>query len=297
MNNKDILERFIFANTAVRGEIVHLDQSFQTIMNQHKYPPVIRKLLGEALAATCLLFATIKFDGRLSVQFQGKGKLKLLLAQCDQDFHLRGLARFDNDLSEADLESAIGDGILTITMEPSSGGQRYQGIVAWQGGSLAHAIEGYFRDSEQLPTRIWFAVNETGVAGLLLQALPEAGLDKSSKVTGDLDWENLVHLTSTITNDELLNLPTPTLLHRLYFEEDIQLFPSVPVTFRCRCSVERSENAIRILGREEVEEELREKQKIVVTCEFCNREYEFDRVDIEKIFKKGDNPPTSTQIH
>lgn len=298
MNDKDILERFLFENASVRGERVHLDNAFKTIVEQHNYPPLIRKLLGEALAAACLLTAIIKFEGRLSVQFQGKGKLKLLLAQCDQDFHIRGLARWDETIEESELLNALQQGVLTIMMDPAvASGQRYQGIVAWQGASIAHSIEGYFRDSEQLPTRIWLAVNETSVSGLLLQVLPAEGTDNFAKVTGDLDWEHLVHLTATITPDELLTLPTQTLLHRLYFEEDLQLFPSVPVTFRCRCSVERSENAILFLGREEVEQELQEKQKIVVTCDFCNKEYVFDRVDIEKIFKKGDNPPTSTQVH
>jgi molecular chaperone Hsp33 len=296
MNNKDILQKFLFENAAVRGERVHLDHSFRTIMAQHNYPPVIQHILGEALAVACLLSATIKFKGRLSVQFQGKGKLSLLLAQCDQEFHLRGVARWDGLLSEDELLPALQQGVLSIMMDPVEGGQRYQGIVAWEGKSLAQSVEAYFRNSEQLPTRLWLAVGEESVAGLLLQVLPENTVNQMDAVTDNSTWEHLTILTDTITSDELLTLSSETLLHRLYSQEDVRLFEAEPVTFRCNCSIERSENAIRFLGRDEVEEELIEKQKLVVTCDFCSKEYTFDRVDVERIFKQGGQPPSSTQV-
>lgn len=293
MKDNDILQRFIFEDIPVRGELVHLNESYQTILQQHSYTPLIRQLLGEALAVACLLIAVTKLKGRLTVQFKGKGKLKLLLVQCDHHFNLRGLIQSEGDLTQAELLEAQSRGVLAIMMDPEmTNAKRYQGIVEWEGQTLTQAIEGYFRQSEQLPTRLWLAVNENSAAGLLLQVLP-----KEKPELYDNEWEHLIHLTETITADELLQLDNDMLLHRLYSEENVRLFSQTPVAFRCTCSVQRSENAILLLGQEEAEQELKEKQKLVVTCEFCNKGYIFDRVDVASLFKKRGQPPASTQMH
>jgi molecular chaperone Hsp33 len=186
-------------------------------------------------------------------------------------------------------------GILVIMMDPDSSTKRYQGIVSFKGDSLAQSIEGYFKDSEQLLTRIWLAVDKTRAAGLLLQAMPREGENNLASITSE--WEHLVVLTETLKPEELLNLENETLLHRLYFEEDIRMFPPSEIMFKCTCSAERGENAILMLGREEAEQELASKQVIVVKCDFCNHEYVFDKVDVAKIFHRGGLPPSSTQIH
>jgi len=294
MNNNDSIYRFIFENHSVRGQWVRLNQSYSTIVNQHQYPPLIKKLLGEMLVVVTMLSAIVKFKGRLTVQFQGKSKLKLLLAQCDQDFHLRGLAQWLSEIREEELGALFKEGLMVITIDPDKGGNRYQGMVAWEGNSIAQSIEGYFRTSEQIPTRLWIEVNETSATGLLLQVMPK-GMSKSNY--DDNGWEHLIHLTDTITPHELATLDPVTLLRRLYVQEEVRIFQPEPVLFRCNCSVTRSENALLILGREEVEQELKDKQKIVVTCDFCSKEYSFDRVDVAQIFSKGDKPPSSTQVH
>lgn len=291
MNESDILQRFLFDTASVRGEIVRLKKSYQDIIDRHGYPPIIRQLLGEALVAVTLLTSIIKFEGRVTVQFQGNDKLKLLFAQCTQSFHLRGLVQWEGEINESDIATAGEQGTLAIMMEPDAiGAQRYQGIVVWQGQSLAKSLEIYFRDSEQLPTRLWIGVNETEAAGLLLQVLPKEDPESHKD-----DWETLTHLTDTLKPSELLAWDNQTLLHRLYAEEDIRLFETIPVKFRCTCSRERSENALLLLGQEEIEQELEGKQLIVVTCEFCNKEFSFDHVDIVNLFQKKGG--TSTQIH
>lgn len=297
MNDKDILQRFIFENASVRGEIVRLEESFKTIMQQHQYPPIIQRILGEMLVVASLLSASIKFKGRVTVQFQGKGSLKLLLAQSTHELHIRGLAQWQGELDQAELMKQLKAGVLAVMMDPeASSGQRYQGIVSWRGDSLAQSIEGYFSQSEQVPTRLWLAVDDKRAAGFLLQVMPRESARTGKVVEGQHDWEHVCHLASTITANELLHLDNPTLLHRLYVEDDIRLFNPASVAFRCTCSLARSENALRLLSPEEVAEELAEKQKIVVTCEFCNSEYVFDRVDVARIFKHG-NPGASTQVH
>lgn len=299
MNNKDIIQRFVFGNANVRGEIVRLEHSFQTIMEQHQYPALIQQLLGQFLVVSALLSAIIKFKGRLTVQLQSSHALRLLLAQCTDDFHLRGLAQWKENLTEDNLLSELKKGTLVISVNSNARNQRYQGVVAWQGDSIAQTIEGYFKNSEQLPTRLWLAINETTAAGLLLQALPN---DSASSMTSEKEqhsaeeWEHLTCLAGTLTSEELLTLENENLLYRLFSQEEVRLFESAPVIFYCECSVKRSENAILLLGREEAEEELKDKQAISVTCEFCNKTYTFDRVDVENIFKTGDSS-SSKQMH
>jgi len=282
MNNKDILQRFLFESLPIRGELVHLNESYQTIIHQHDYPGPIKKLLGEALVVVSLLNSIIKYKGRITLQFQSKDKLKLLLAQCTEAFHLRGLVQCDEDISPSEIQTALQTGTLAIIIDPDiEGGKRYQGIVAWQGETLADSIEAYFRISEQLSTRLWIAIDDYTAAGLLLQEMPKETLDQD-------DWARINYLTETITPQELLYLENEQLLKRLY-SDPLRLFQGLEVIFRCTCSLERSKNAIRLLGQYEAEQELMLKQNIVVTCEFCNREYIFDKVDVAVIFK-SENP-------
>lgn len=296
MNNHDIVQNFLFEEYPIRGEIVHLNASFQQIMDQHQYPPLIRRWLGEALVLISLLSTLIKFNGRLAIQFQGKGKLKLLLVQCNNALEMRGLAQWEGEVTEAEILDSLKQGTIIITIDPENGKQRYQGIVGWQGQTLSESIEGYFQNSEQLPTRIWVVVDEKSASGFLLQRMPEAEETRRESAI-DHDWEHINFLTATLTPHELTHLDNKTLLHRLYVEEDVRLFEAKPVSFKCTCSEKRGANAILTLGQKEAEEELKDKQQIVVKCEFCNHEYVYDRVDVATIFRKGDDFSSSKQVH
>ncbi len=297
MKNQDTVQNFLFEGFPIRGEIVHLNMSFQQIMDQHQYPPLIRRWLGEALVLISLLSTLIKFSGRLALQFQGKGKFKLLLVQCTQELQLRGLAQWEGELTDEEILNSLKQGTIVITIDPDNAKQRYQGIVAWQGQTLSESIEGYFQNSEQLPTRIWVMVNEHSASGFLLQKMPsEADIKRESAL--DHDWEHINYLTATLTPHELSNLDNKTLLHRLYVEEDVRLFEAKPLVFQCTCSEKRGAAAILTLGQKEAEEELAAKQQIVVKCEFCNHEYIYDRIDVAAIFRKGeDDFSSSKQIH
>jgi molecular chaperone Hsp33 len=299
MLTKDTLQRFIFEKAPIRGEFIHLQESFQTIVNQHAYPPPIRKLLGEALCVAGLLSAIIKFKGRLTVQFRGKGRLKLLLAQCDDHFHLRGLVKWEGELSYEDLMDSFNDGVLVIMLDAGPTKSRYQGIVAWRGNSLAESIEGYFQHSEQLATKIWLTVDELSAVGFLLQVVPASGSDVIG-IERDIiapHWERITKLTSSLYPVDLLRVDCQSILRMLYPEEDIRLFPSVEMSFGCTCSRKRGSDAILLLGKDEAEAELKDKQSIVVTCDFCNKEYIFDRIDVAKIFESKDMPPSDIHLH
>jgi molecular chaperone Hsp33 len=281
----DTLQRFLFADAHVRGEIVRMRASYQAILERHHYPLTIRKLLGQALASSALLSATIKFEGSLILQIESTGPVKVLVAQCNDQFHVRGLAQWQEDASVEELEhAAFAKGRLALTITPKQG-ERYQGIVELQGANLAASLEKYFRDSEQLPTLLILCANEETVAGMLLQVLPH----ELQTTQVENFWEHVVHLARTLTEREFLTLGNQEILHRLFHEETIQLFDPEPVAFRCSCSIERMERALLIMQQEELQELLQMHKKIDVTCEFCNYQYSFDAVDIAKLFADGKN--------
>jgi len=307
MADQDQLHRFIFENTSVRGEYVHLDSTFQAALSRHDYPPIVANVLGQAMAATVLLGATVKFEGSLILQLQGKGPMTLLVVQLFSNGSLRGLANWnDIQLPDTDhLSTLFGSGHLAITIEASidvrnqkSGrkkGERYQGIVELGDGNIAKALEGYFRQSEQLDTRLWLSVNDEHAAGLLVQAMPSSqpqhlGNDQES-------WNRISILSDTITNEEMIGLPFRELVHRLYHEEDVRVFEPEIIVFRCTCSRARIEELLRSLGVDEVTDILQETNKVDVDCEYCKQHYSFDAIDVEKLFLKEISPDVSRTRH
>ena len=287
----DNLQRFIFENAPIRGEIVHLDATWQAVLERRQYPPRVREVLGELMAAAALLTSTLKFDGRLIMQIQGKGPVSLLVVECTSDRTMRAIAQWQGEIPDAPLAALVGDGRLAVTIDPLKGKERYQAIVALEGLTVAEAFENYFARSEQLATRLWLASDPQQAAGMLLQRLPDA------EPSDDDAWVRAVHLGSTITREELLALPVREIVHRLYHEEDIRLFSRTPVSFRCSCSRERVEAVLRMLGRDEIHSILDEQGAVSVDCEFCGSRYEFDRIDAEQLFAALHSAPATPTRH
>lgn len=290
MRIHDSLQRFVFEHAPIRGEIVHLDATWRAVLERRDYPPPLAEVLGETMAAAALLTASIKLEGRLIMQAQGEGPVTLLVVECSSDRAMRALAQWHGEVIPGPLADMMGGGKLAITIDPHKGKERYQGIVNLEGASVAQALENYFARSEQLDTRLWLAANTEQAAGLLLQRLPGEHPDRDA-------WARAVHLASTITRSELLALPVPAIIHRLYHEEDIRLFSRMPVSFRCSCTRERVEAVLRMLGREEVRSILAERGSVSVGCEFCGNRYEFDPVDAAQLFAGEPALPTSPTRH
>jgi len=291
MTIRDSLQRFIFEHAPIRGEIVHLDATWRAVLERRDYPPRVRDVLGELMAAAALLTSTIKFDGRLIMQVQGSGPVSLLVVECTSDRTMRAIAQWDGEVPDAPLSELVGDGRLAVTIDPLKGRELYQAIVELEGLSVAEAFENYFARSEQLATRLWLASDTRQAAGMLLQRLPD------SPLSDDEAWIRAVHLGSTITREELLALPVAEIIHRLYHEEDIRLFSRMSVSFRCSCSRRRVETVLRMLGRDEVHSILAEQGSIHVDCEFCGDSYEFDRIDAEQLFAGVHGTPATTTRH
>lgn len=280
MFNPDSLQRFVFEKYPVRGEIAHLNQSYQAILERRSYPLTVQKLLGETLTAAALLSATLKYTGSLILQIQSEGPVKLLLAQTNHQGHVRGLANWEGDIKNATFAELMSGGRIVITIDSGKNAERYQGIVELKGESLSQALETYFAQSEQLPTFISLAADEQTAAGLLLQVLPGT-YDQDP----GLAWEHLTQLSRTLTSKEMLTLPNKEILKRLFHEEDIRLFDTEPVNFICSCDRDRMERAILVMGKDEALQEVAKRKVLTVTCEFCNRHLDFDAVDVNKIFK------------
>jgi molecular chaperone Hsp33 len=278
MSNNDTLTRFLFEELGVRGEVVSLDASFQTALDLHNYPPVVARQLGQALAAASLLSATLKFDGSLIIQIRGNGPISMLVAQADNQQAIRGLAHWNGDVLEGNLSSLFGDGVLVMTIKPTKG-KAYQGVVRLEGDSLADALQAYFTQSEQLKTRLWFAVNNERAIGLLLQELPAHNGETA-------DWERVEMLANTITDNELLSLNFKDVIHRLFHEESVRLYDPQAVEFKCDCSKEKVEASLLTLGLEELRSLIEERGVIEADCDFCNQHYQFDAIDIEQLFNK-----------
>ncbi len=275
----DSRQRFIFEDAPVRGEIVRLNATWQAVLERHPYPRQLQTLLGELMAATALLSATIKFNGSLIVQLQGEGPLHLVVVECTSDNTMRATAKWQGELISGSFTELLGGkGRFVITIVPEEGKQNYQGTVELSGNSIAEVLEHYMMRSEQLDTRFWLIADSQHAVGLLLQKLPSATLEDTD------DWERIRLLTATVEPHELLNVPTETLLHRLYSQEDVRLFEARPISFRCSCSRERVVAMLRMLGHAEVKTILQERDKVEVHCEFCNRNYQFDSVDAEQVF-------------
>lgn len=222
------------------------------------------------------------------LQVQGDGPLKTLVAQATHERKIRGLVRSSETVTNGSLQDMFGEGRLVLTVS-SENAQPYQGIVPLHGDNLAVVLETYFAQSEQLNTRLWLFANETHAAGLLLQELPSQLNDKA-------DWERIAMLASTVTEQEMLELSCEELLYRLFNEEKVRLFDAEPVAFDCSCSRLKIENTLRMLGRQELESVLQERGQIEVNCEFCNKYYRFDRIDVEQLLHWGKNISADTQI-
>jgi molecular chaperone Hsp33 len=277
--SSDSLRRFLFEHASLRGEIVRLDATWQSVIDRHDYPEVLRDLMGELCAAAVLLAATLKLKGAMVLQIHGKGALKLLVVECSGDLELRATAKWEGDLAHGKLQELVGDGRFVITLDPKDGNQAYQGIVALEGDSIAEILQNYMTRSEQLETRLWLAADGNSAGGMLLQKLPQP-----DEVPDDEPWQNAVQIANTLKPEELLTVPSAELVHLLYHEEDIRLFDAQDVVFRCTCSRDNVARMLRMLGPEEVDAIIEERGDVEVHCEFCNQRYVFDRVDADAAF-------------
>ena len=297
----DALQHFLFehqlnAPTPIRGNIVHLNQTFKQVLQHQTLPKVLKLALGELMAASALLSATLKMDGMMILQLQSKGALKLLVVECSHDLNMRATAKWDetltNEMEAVSFIELVKNGQFVITLDPTVG-EAYQGIVPIEGSTIAEMLQNYMLRSQQIDTSLWLHCDDESASGMLLQKLPSASNQPNLSNLlnpGETDadaWNRVNILANTVTNDELKNLAPENLLSRLFAEENVRLFEAKPTQFKCSCSKAKVGNMLRLLGAEEVESILAELGKIEVNCDFCNKKYKFDALDVSHAFSEN----------
>jgi molecular chaperone Hsp33 len=305
----DTLQKFIFENAAVRGEFVEISHAWREIQSRHAYPPAVKDMLGEMVAAAALLSANLKFDGSIVMQLHGDGPVRLLVVECDAELHVRATAKLAPDadvpagLPLQQMVNAHRRGRFVITLDPREkvpGQQPYQGVVPLIGDSMATIIQNYMLRSEQMDTHLWLAADDQVSRGLLLQKLPRHSgkADEPAQATEEEDletWNRAIALASTLKRDEMLATDIDTLMKRLFWEETLRVFEPLHPTFRCSCSREKVGSMLQMLGREEVESALRDLGSLSINCDFCGKLYEYDAVDCAQLF--ADDTPVHTHLH
>ncbi|MBW4968268.1 Hsp33 family molecular chaperone HslO [Pseudoalteromonas sp. CR1] len=278
---QDLLHRYLFNELDVRGELVQIESAYNEMIANHNYPAPVKALLGELLVATCLLTATLKFEGEIAVQLQGDGPVKYAVINGDDKQNMRGIARLQSEVTGSTVKELIGNGYMVITITPNKG-ERYQGIVPLEHDTLSECIESYFEQSEQLKTRLWFATNTTEgsakACGLFLQVLP---VDKQKSIE---DFAHLEALSNTIKDEELLNLDANTILTRLYHEDNPRVFEPQSIRFKCGCSRDKTINALVNIGQQELLDDVAKNGSVNINCHYCLKEYAFNEQDIKSIF-------------
>lgn len=294
---------FQIESSGAKGRLVRMGPAITSILGQHAYPEPVSVLLGEAITLTAMLGAALKIDGKFILQTSSDGPVSFLVAQYNVPGSLRGYASFDADavarMSEAapDQGGLLGKGHLAMTIDPGPGMERYQGVVPLEGRNLTEAADLYFRQSEQIPTFIKIAVarhyegarnNQPSAwswraGGLLVQKLTQEGGAETNAAPeeqgqdDDEAWTRARLLASTVEDHELLDptLAPERLLYRLFHEEQVRAFRSVPLAAFCPCTRDGVEQMLSRFSPDEIGE-MAEDGSIKVTCEFCNRRYEFD---------------------
>ena len=266
---------FVFDALPVRGALIHMSRSWRRMLRDHNYAPIVQETLGHAAAATGLIAQSLKFDGTITLQVQGSGDLRMLVMQCTSELELRGMATPAPSVNAGTFAQLMQDAHCAITVD--RGERPYQGIVEVNRASLAASLENYFWRSVQVPSHVALVSDDNIAGGLLLQQMPGQMMDED-------DWTRLGYLAATLKANDFPGSDGLDLIGKFFNEDDVRVFSSREVMFRCRCSQQRAEEVLRMLGEDETRDALAQQESIEVTCEYCGRRRNFDSVDVSKLF-------------
>jgi len=290
----DLAAAFQIEGWPVRGRIVRLGQTIDTILSAHAYPEPVAALLGEACALAALVGSSLKFEGRLIVQAQGDGPVRYVVADYGADGQMRGYCRFDEaevaaasqGFARPGARSLLGQGVFVMTLDRGPDFERTQGITPIEGESLSLAAEHYFQQSEQIPTRVRLAVGsvvtDEGVGWRAGGALIQLIAGDEARGSTEEAWDRSRALFQTLADDELLD-PTITpeiLLFRLFHEDGVRLEDARPLVAQCRCSRERIAGVLTSFDAAERADMVEADGKIRVTCEYCATVYELEPEEV-----------------
>ncbi len=279
MNN--YVQRFLLENLDIRGAVVHLDSVWQQMLSGRNYPQPVTQLLGGMSATTLLLGDNLKQAGRLTIQLNGSGPVSLLIIDCNESLHIRGMAKCAQHIESQPVPDLLGHGQLLLTLDMPSMRESYQSIVPLDGNTIAEIFEHYFRQSEQLPSRLFLITTNQATFGLLLQKLPTADQQDPD------GWARAEALAATIQDQALFDLTAEEILIRLFYEETIRIFDAQTVHYGCHEDLAKIYAMLRSLGRDEVDSILKECGEVIVNDDICNREYRLDALAVDAVFREA----------
>jgi molecular chaperone Hsp33 len=289
--DQDAVRRYLFDLAPdVRLMTVHLGKTKNDMLDHQTMPMAVKTLCEELVAAACLLSHMLKFDGEMILQIKGSGPITMMVAECSSEGRIRSTAQWSDIGDASTFGDLVGAGYLAVTVDPRQG-ERYQGIVPLESGSISGCLNHYFENSEQLDTQLWLASNQSTVGGLLIQRIPEEGGQSFQEYS---NWETLSTLANTITDHELASDAGPLLIYKLFHELDPRSFDPWTIEFGCSCSKERSARALRALGETELKQLFAEQPTLTLDCHFCGQVYQYDQADLEWLL--SDQPPRSDTL-
>ena len=275
---KDAVIPFVFESLPVRGALVQLEITWQRMQRDHDYPDPVAEVLGHAAAATALIAQSLKFDGTITLQINSEGPLGMLVMQSTHNLDLRGIASAQDVAGDMAFSDLVTGARCAVTVDSGAMERPYQGIVTISPDSLAASLENYFAQSVQVPSHLHLECNEAVCGGFLLQQMPE-----KSPMLED-DWLRLGILANTLRAQDLAGGASHDLLHNIFAEDDVRAFKPREARFRCRCTQQKVEEVLRLLGEEETRAACEEQGRVEVTCEYCGRLRIFDVVDVTRVF-------------
>ena len=294
----DTLQPFQIEGTNIRGRIARLSGSYQGILGTHLYPEPVAGILGETIALTAAISTSLKFNGILYLQTQSDGPVPMLITDVTSGGQMRGYARYKEDAlptknkASHSVPDLLGSGHLTFTLDQGTLMDRYQGIVALEGNTIAECAQSYFLQSEQLETSIIIATQPVAdefpprVAIIMIQKMPGESRLIITADEEDNHWQTANILLNTLTAQELLDprLSTDRLLYRLFNKIGIRLYEKKEIFYQCRCNQEKVAETLASFSTKELDGMKTEAGKITATCEFCGTVYAFDDARLN-IFK------------
>ena len=273
------INRFLFKDLDIRGQHLSLDDTWQDMIQNRGYGAPVRQLFGELSALAIFLANGIKHKGKLTLQIQGDGIVSLLLVEVTEDLKIRGMVRADGAIKENDsLDKILGEGQIVATLYNAQTDHSFQSIVPRNAQGLIATFEDYFSQSEQLESRLWVSSTQDSLSAMLLQKMPKADQHDAE------GWYRIGTLSDTITESELISLDAESLLHRLFHEEDLQLFKAEWIDYKCEQNKERFEKIIYDLGEQDARSLLKEHGEIAIHNEICNEHLFFNKDDVDRIF-------------
>jgi molecular chaperone Hsp33 len=276
----DYVQRFLFENLDIRGRLVCLTGAWQRMLDGRNYPEHIAALLGHTTALNVLLGANQKGSGRVTLQVQGSGPVKLLVADCTAELRIRGMAAYESLSGSSSQRSLLGDGRLSVTLEDLKSGQLYQSLVPLEGETLEQIFEHYLSQSEQTTAFLRLKADGDALCGLLLEKLPQADVRDPD------GWNRVCHFARTLELNDTVNIQPYDLLTRVFPEELMRVFRLYPVEYHCPYDENKVKDMLLGLGRDEVEAILAEQGEVVIRNEMCNHEYRFDARAIAALFAR-----------